>query len=252
MRSVHFFLGPLRENEVQRLKDGGSEAALRKREVGLALMEVLIVLAILAVLLGLIYPILASRKIGDRRSAEQVAVRNIVAALKSYHSDYGHFPEIVKPLPNGKRVICVGDPACKISDGANSLLFDVLRDIPRGANANHALNPHRQIYFEMGKAKDPKNPRNGFADGPEFPAALQGSLFDPWGRQYCIVFTMDDSGTIDLSAVYSDLAGPEHLIRQPVVAFSLGKDGKPGGNGYEGKLLKPKANEPPDDIVSWQ
>ena len=215
-------------------------------------MKVLLGIGLAAMLMYVVTEIFGDRKIICRRSATQVAVRNIVAALRSYHTDYGHFPEIVKPLPNGKKVICIGDPACKISDGANSLLFDVLRAIPRGANANHALNPHQQKYFEMGRAKDPKNPRDGFADGSEYPEALQGCLFDPWGRQYCIVFTMDDSGTIDLSAVYSDLAGPEHLIRQPVVAFSLGKDGKPGGKGYEGKLLKPKSNEPPDDTVSWQ
>ena len=225
----------------------------RKHEGSLTRIEVLIVLVVLGVLLYFFFPIFDGPKIEVRRAKAQNGVRNIVAALNAYHSDYGHFPEIVKPLPNGKRVICIGDPACKISDGANSLLFDVLRDIPRGANANHALNPHRQKYFEAGGAKrDGKNPRDGFADGSEYPAALQGCLLDPWGRQYCILFTMDDSGTIDLSAVYSDLAGPEHLIRQPVVAFSLGQDGKPGGKGYEGKLLKPKANEPPDDTVSWQ
>ena len=224
----------------------------RRYRFSVNLMKVLLGIGLAAMLMFVVTEIFGDRKIICRRSATQVAVRNIVAALRSYHTDYGHFPEIVKPLPNGKKVICIGDPACKISDGANSLLFDVLRAIPRGANANHALNPHEQKYFEAGNAKDPKNPRDGFADGSEFPAALQGCLFDPWGRQYCIVFTMDDSGMIDLSAVYSDLAGPEHLIRQPVVAFSLGKDGKPGGKGYEGKLLKPKANEPPDDTVSWQ
>ena len=224
----------------------------RKREVPSNLMKVLLVIGFAAVLMSVSTEIFDHQKIAPRRAATHVAVKNIVQALKSYQNDYGHFPEIVKPLPNGKKVICIGDPACKISDGPNSLLFDVLRDIPRGANANHALNRHQQKYFEMGRAKDPKNPRDGFADGSEYPEALQGCLFDPWGRQYCIVFTLDDSGTIDLSAVYSDLAGPEHLIRQPVVAFSLGKDGKPGGNGYEGKLRKPKANEPPDDTVSWQ
>ena len=225
----------------------------RRYRFSVNLMKVLLGIAILAVLLGLIFPILSKKPTPASFAAASVTTRNIVSALKSYHTDYGHFPEIVKPLPNGKRVICIGDPACKISDGANSLLFDVLRAIPRGANANHALNPHQQKYFEWGRAKgDEKNPHDGFADGPEFPAALQGCLLDPWGRQYCIVFTMDDSGMIDLSAVYSDLAGPEHLIRQPVVTFSLGKDGKPGGKGYEGKLRRPKSNEPPDDIFSWQ
>ena len=175
----------------------------------------------------------------------------MVSALKSYYDDYGHFPEIVTPLPNGKKMICVGDPARKISSGPNSLLFDVLRDIPRGANTNHALNPRQQKYYEGPVAKDPKNPRAGFADGPEFSTTDQGCDFDPWGRQYCIVFSTDGSDKLDVSAVYSDLAGPEHLIPNPS-AFSLGKDGIPGGKGYEGKFRKPASSEPPDDVVSWQ
>ncbi len=201
---------------------------------------------------GLLFPSLSCSPTDARRQAANVALRNITSALKSFHDYYGHFPEIGKPLPNGKRMIFVGDPACKINSGPNNLLFDILRAIPRGANANHALNPKQVKYFEMGKAKDPKAPRDGFADGPEFPESLQGSLFDPWGRQYCIVFTMDDSGTLDLSTVYSDLGGPRNLVRSPVAAFSLGKDGIPGGKGYEGKFRKPASTEPTDDIVSWQ
>ena len=37
-----------------------------------------------------------------------------------------------------------------------------------------------------------------------------------------------------------------------LLRFSLGKDGTPGGKGYEGKFRKPASNEPPDDAVSWQ
>ena len=42
------------------------------------------------------------------------------------------------------------------------------------------------------------------------------------------------------------------IARPPVAAFSPGKDGIPGGKGYEGKFLKPASTEPPDDIASWQ
>jgi len=225
------------------------ETGSTKGRVTIAVIFVLVV----AVLIGLMIRGKDSTDRRPRSPTSATTVRNIVSALKSYHNDYGKFPPIdVKALQSGKKTICFGDPACKISDGPNSLLFDVLRAIPREANANHQLNRRQQKYFEMGKAKDPKAPRDGFADGSEYPEALQGCLLDPWGRQYCIVFTMDDSDAIDLSAIYSDLAGPEHLIRVPIAVFSLGKDGIPGGKGYEGKLRKPSSNEPPDDIVSWQ
>ena len=210
--------------------------------------RVFVVFLAVGLLMKLAFPIhLGPRNPGGRSEAVATA-KQIVAALNLYQNDYGHFPEIGKPLANGKRIVCVGDPACKATSGPISLLLDVLRDIPRGPNANHALNPRQQKYFEHPKAKDSKKPRSGFADGPEFSDAIQGCLFDPWGRQYCIMFTMDDSGTVDVSAVYSDF----DIVRQPAVAFSLGKDGIVGGKGYEGKYRKPKSNDPPDDAISWE
>jgi len=196
-------------------------------------------------------PSMGPHDLPDRAEAS-VTVRAIVSALKSYQNDYGCFPRIGKPRADGKFAVYVGDPACKMSESTNGALFDVLRAIPRGPNANHALNPRKQKYFEMRVAKDPKNPRDGFADGPEFSAKDQGCLFDPWGAQYCIVFTTDGSGELDVSAVYSDLAGPEKKLRVPVAAFSLGKDGIVGSKKYPGLFREPESSSPPDDIVSWQ
>lgn len=214
--------------------------------------RVVVVLIILAVPIGLLFLKIFSQSSLARRADAAISVGAIVSALKAFHAEYAHFPEIGKPRTDGKFVVYFGDPACKASENPNSVLFDVLRAIPRGPNANHALNPKQLIFIEVGRARDPKNPRSGFADGPKFSAKDQGCLFDPWGRQYCIAFTTDGSGTLDLSAIYSDLAGPQNLMRVPVAAFSLGKDGFPGGKGYEGKLRKPASREVPDDIVSWQ
>jgi hypothetical protein len=204
----------------------------------------------LALLIGFLFAML-SRRPPDRRSEAAATVRNIVMALRCYQNDHGKFPPLPTLPKGGVGFIFVGDPAAG-AQISNRELFNVLRAIPIGANANHLLNKRQQRYFDGPKAKDPKHPRSGFADGPEFAEADQGCLFDTWGHQYCIVFTTDGAGTLDLSAVYSDLAGPEHLIRSPVAAFSLGQDGIPGGKGYEGKFRKPASNDAPDDIVSWQ
>ncbi len=124
-------------------------------------LGIVVVLGIaLFVCFKLLLPIFITQRTPSIRLEAAVTARAIVTALKSYHNDYGHFPEIGTPLPNGKRMICVGDPACKISSGPKSLIFDVLRDIPRGANANHALNPKRQKYYEGAMANDPKTPRS--------------------------------------------------------------------------------------------
>ena len=139
------------------------------------------------------------------------------------------------------------DAGCKFT---NNELFDILRSISRGLNAGYKMNTRQQKYFEMGVAKDTKNPRDGFLDGNQF-TKNQGQLLDPWGWQYCVVLDADDDGVIGMGNFYTDLSGAQNVIRVSAAAFSMGKDGKRGGSGYENRLRKPSSNEAPDDIFSW-
>jgi len=226
----------------------------KKPLAAFTLIELLTVIAIIAVLMGLLFPALSGAKEQARRADAGTAVRNIVSACKSYYNDYGKFPPVTAALSgdvNTNGYYAFGDTTaggCKV---ANSSLFDVLRAISRGDNEGHKLNKRQQKYFEMVKAKDPKNPRGGFCDGSEF-TTNPGALMDPWGGQYCVVLDADDNGEIDLSAFYSDLAGAQNVIRASAVSFAMGKDSIRGAKGYEGRFRKPSSNEPPDDVVSWQ
>lgn len=218
------------------------------------LIELLTVIAIIAILMGLLFPVLSSAKNQARRQAAAVAIRNIVSASKSYQTDYGKFPPVPAALvgtANTSGYYAFGDTTNGGCPVGNDQLFDVLRSINNGPNAGYALNKRQQKYFEMGKAKDAKAPRDGFTDGGEFTGA-KGQLMDPWGAQYCIVLDAADAGTIDMSAFFTDLNGATNLLRQSAVGFSMGIDGKRGGKGYNNNLRKPGSTEAPDDIVSWQ
>ena len=219
------------------------------------LIELLTVIAIIAILMGLLFPVLSSAKNQARRQSAAVAIRNIVSACKSYQADYGKFPPVATALngaANASGYYAFGDPS---AGGAfkvgNENLFDVLRAISRGANANNALNKRQQKYFEMGKAKDPNLPRDGFIDGADLTKGTQGQLMDPWGTQYCIILDAADTGTIDMSPVYQDAAfqGTQNVLRVSAAALSMGQDGKIGTKGD--KLLR-KGTNVSDDIVSWQ
>jgi prepilin-type N-terminal cleavage/methylation domain-containing protein len=220
------------------------------------LIELITVIAIIAILMGLLFPAMSGAREGARRGKAGTVVRNIVNACKGYSSDYGKYPPVPAALDGGggggansDSTLSFGDQQeglCKVS---NNELFDVLRAIGRGANEEHVLNKRQQKYFEESKATDPKNPRDGFCDGKEFDTELQGRLMDPWGGQYCVVLDADGDEVIKMSSFYSDLTDD---LRFSAVAFALAKDGKRGGKGYEGKFKKDKSNEAPDDIVSWQ
>jgi prepilin-type N-terminal cleavage/methylation domain-containing protein len=231
------------------------------------LIELITVIAIIAILMGLLFPALSSAKENARRTKAGTAVRNIVNSCKQYVTDYGKFPPVKAAEdgdaggggggssgdePEANEYYSFGDiekGKCKVN---NNELFDVLRAIARGENENHKLNKRQSRYFEDQKATDPKNPREGFLDGPEFPKEKLGQLVDPWGTQYCVILDKDGDEQVNLGAIFEDLAAPTNTIRFSALSFALAKDGKLGGKGYEGRLRKERSSEAPDDIVSWQ
>ena len=227
----------------------------KNRIAAFTLIELLTVIAIIAILMGLLFPVLSSAKNSARRQAAAVGIRNIVAACKSYQTDYGKFPPVPAPALVGNvntgGYYAYGEHDALIQAG-NEQLFYVLRAMPLGPNGStHALNKRQVRYFEMGKAKEPKTPRDGFTDfgDSEGFTGTKGQLLDPWGKQYCIILDAADAGTIDMSNIYKDLKEP---LRQSAAAFSLGIDGLLGGKDYRGNFRKAGSTDAPDDIVSWQ
>jgi prepilin-type N-terminal cleavage/methylation domain-containing protein len=230
-----------------------ARTSLRKPQAAaFTLIELLTVIAIIAILMGLLFPVIGSAKDNARRASAAAAVRNIVNACKNYYGDYGKFPPYTAALGGNSSFYSYGDIAAGSCTVTNENLFDILRAISRNANNNNAMNTRQVKYFEMKIASDVNNPRDGFIDGSQFVSGTPGQLMDPWGAQYCVVLDASETGTIDMSSFFSDLAGLQNVVRYSAAAFSMGKDNKRGGTGYQGQLRKPGSTLAPDDIVSWQ
>ncbi|MEQ1853820.1 MAG: type II secretion system protein [Chthoniobacteraceae bacterium] len=214
------------------------------------LIELLAVIVIIAVLMALLFPVLSEMKHRARRTEAATTLGGIVSASKNYYNDYGNYPRVSTALDGD--FYSFGDitnGGCKAN---NSDLFDILRKISRGPNTDHKLNQRQQLYYSGPRAQDTKNPRSGFCDGSDFGGGKEGQLMDPWGAQYCVVLDATGEEEISMGSFYSDLAGSTNVVRQSPVAFSLGRDNKRGGTGYENRFRKPGSSEAPDDIVSWR
>jgi prepilin-type N-terminal cleavage/methylation domain-containing protein len=228
-----------------------------RRASAFTLIELITVIAIIAILMGLLLPYIMEAPQAAKRRQAAVDVQNIVNACRNYKNDYGKYPPIPSAMEaaegkNDDSIMSFGDQPeglCKVD---NNHLFNVLRAIPEGENADHVLNSRQVKYIESKKAIDPKHPREGFCDGSEFSSDLRGRFLDPWGMQYCIILETDGDELVDMSKYFNDLTGPENRVHFPAVAFSMGKDSKRGGTGYAGKLRKPNSAEAPSDLVSWQ
>lgn len=156
------------------------------RLFGFTLVELLTVIAIIAVLMGLLFPAIGSAKESARRAQAKNDCIQIVTAVKAYYTEYGKYP---------------------ITSGAGSYTTsnsDVINEL---RNVNSTINPRQIVFLEVPEAKvSGAEARGG--------VSTSGNWVDPWGSTYRIAIDGDYDNQVSISGstVYTGAA-----------AWSLGK-----------------------------
>jgi prepilin-type N-terminal cleavage/methylation domain-containing protein len=234
----------------------------RPTRLAFTLIELLTVIAIIAILMGLLFPAIGLVKEQANKARAKNDVSNIVTAIRTYNVEYGKYPSVVdktKPTSEDsvKDAICGDEAAGAEPDATNSKLFNTLRAIPEGINKEplHGLNPKRVVFFEGRSVSNIQQPRGGFVDKEGAGENVKGNYYDPWGKQYTIIIDQNYNNILDLQKQYTDFTETakddtdDKGIRAGVGVFSLGKDNTLGKTGN--KLYK-EGSEISDDVVSWQ
>ena len=209
------------------------------RPYAFTLVELLTVIAIIAILMGLLFPAINSVKDQARKAEAKTACLNIVSALKAYNTEYGKYPYPSSGTPPTTAAdVIVGDNTVGGAAAGNENLFNILRSKNAGTNASFVLNPRRIPFFEGKDSASPTNPKGGFS--------TTGGFFDPWGAQYCVAIDLDYDNQLN-TLPYTDFKTTTTYPQTGVGAYSIGKDGKLGVNGKfkDGSTAS-------DDIISWQ
>ena len=207
----------------------------RSRPHGFTLVELLTVIAIIAILMGLLFPAIGVVQNQARKAEAKAACVGIVTAVKAYNTEYGKYPNPTASATAPTTDVIVGDTTGGGSV-SNATLFNILRAKPPGI----PLNPRKIIFFEGKEASNQTVPKGGFNN----PA---GAFFDPWGAEYCVAIDMDYDNQLG-TLTYLDFAATK-APQTGCGAYSLGKDGQLGTKGD--KQYK-SASAPSDDVVSWQ
>jgi prepilin-type N-terminal cleavage/methylation domain-containing protein len=240
---------------------------LRSRaDHGFTLIELLTVISIIAILMGLLFPAVATVKDNARKTQARNDVTAIVAAVKHYYTEYGKYPPMSTAATAPAGDVYVGETVAGPHQGPNSNLFYVLRAIDDATlpgapsapvNTGHIHNPRRIVFFEGKSVAKPSQPRGGFLDpvagggtGGSASVAM-GSFFDPWGKQYCVMVDSNYDNICDLAGIYSSFATATSP-RTGVLAWSLGKDLVIGSATPPGSTTGNRILLGSDDVVSWQ
>jgi type II secretory pathway pseudopilin PulG len=195
----------------------------------------LVVIAIIAILIGLLFPAFSAVQNQAKRTQAKNDLTQIVNAVNAYYTEYGKYP-------------IAGTADTTFGPGGipatNQALFNSLR----GGSLDTTLNPRQIAFISPPDVKDPANPRSGIGTA----AGNSGQYFDPWGSNY--VIRIDGNYDNQVANAYTDgsaggdpNATPAYALRIGVIAWSLGKDQTIGTS------TPPSASfTNSDDVISWQ
>jgi prepilin-type N-terminal cleavage/methylation domain-containing protein len=205
----------------------------RERAAAFTLIELLVVIVIIAVLMGLAFPVFQAVMNQAKKTQARNDLTQIVTAVNAFYTEYGKYPFVTDDSP--------------VANTAD--LFYTLRAVASGANAIDAINPRKIPFLNVPDAKDQTSPRSGIKTS-------DGQWYDPWGSTYKVAI----DGTYDnqLANPYGGTGGAgSDPIRQGVIAWSFGKNGALGGGPAATSAFDKEAGtvnnySSSGDVISWQ
>jgi prepilin-type N-terminal cleavage/methylation domain-containing protein len=252
------------------------------------LIELLVVITIIAILAGLLLPVVNSVMNNAHKTEAKSTEMQIVSAVKNYYAEYGQYPVVAQTTPTDvtfdNTSTTAGAGSANGLYGHNVILFNVLRAINNvngaltGTTPSYlALNSRQIVYFESKDVKTVSHAASGFipaqatgvvgnGKNPKVTPVV-GDLVDPWGNLYYVRIDANYSGMVEnpyqtgttdtgASISYPATTDPSTItdyttiIRTDVIAWSPGIDGYEGtnANGSYTLALPPTS----DDVISWQ
>lgn len=194
---------------------------------GFTLIELLTVIAIIAILMGLLFPVIGKVKETARKAQAKNDAVQIVNAVKAYYTEYGKYPCAAQS----------GDDSLDYKaedDAEHKTLMDALR-VP-DPQVTYPLNPRKIVFLEVPAAKNATAPRGGIGSN--------GRFYDPWGGTYRIKIDSNYNNVVT-NPYTADTGAGFDKVNTGVIVWSLGKD-LTGGSGAKNSGVGD------DDVISWQ
>jgi prepilin-type N-terminal cleavage/methylation domain-containing protein len=221
---------------------------------GFTLIELLTVIAIITILMAMLSSVLNPAKVNAKKAAAANDLRNLVAAVNAYHTDYSVYPIDPALETQGQRDLEYGAPGSALH---NQEIINVLRadtnptdtlsasgEIPITLN-NRAVN-----YLDVPLVKDSTEPRSGLGTGRETNRITTkgGEWYDPFGMPYIVDINGKNDGY--LQPGYSDINYIQYngqpALQTGVIAGSIGAD------SIQSAGASPRIYKNSNDVLSWQ
>jgi type II secretory pathway pseudopilin PulG len=202
---------------------------LRERVSAFTLIEILVVITIIIILAGMLFPAYRGVQNQAKKTQAKNDLTQIVTAVNAFYTEYGRYP-VATSITTDATATYGPAPASSTNDA----LFNELRA------KTVVLNTRQIVFISPPDVKDPATPRSGIGT-----TTGAGQYYDPWGTPYAVAIDADYDNQVTPNPYGASGGAGTSPVRQGVIAWSLGSDTKLGNNG-DGLFTNS------DDVVSWQ
>jgi type II secretory pathway pseudopilin PulG len=188
-------------------------------------MELLIVITIIIILIGMLFPAYRGVQNQAKKAQAKNDLTQIVTAVNAFYTEYGKYP--TSATTDASAIYGPGG-------STNDALFNELRA------KTVVLNTRQIVFISPPDVKTPTTPRAGIGT-----TTGAGQYYDPWGTPYAIAIDADYDNQVTPNPYGATGGAGTSPVRQGVIAWSFGTDTKVGNNG-DGVFTDS------DDVISWQ
>jgi prepilin-type N-terminal cleavage/methylation domain-containing protein len=223
-----------------------SEAKAGVTSRAFTIVELLTVIAIIAILAAMLLPALSAAKVHAQKTQARLQIDGIVTAIQNYDSAYSRFPvstnvqTLVGNNPAfggqftfGGSVFTNAVPTISVSYLTNNseviaILMDITNTSVTAVNANHQKNPQQTVFLNAKTVSDPNLP----GVGPDL------VYRDPWRNPYVITMNLNaDNQTKDAFYGQSAVSGPGGASTNPGLNGLVNPDGMLDNFRYHGNVM---------------
>lgn len=152
----------------------------RQSNAAFTLIEVLVVIAIIAILAGFVFPALQKGVLTAKRNAAVSEARAIAGAITLFYNDYGWMPVLPTEqgfTPGPGNGDYGQEQVQPLTEARSREIIQVLMASAEDSILDK-INPKRRVYLDLDKA------------------SVDGELLDPWDQQYLIKLDVDYNNKI--------------------------------------------------------